>query len=713
MSAFVVTLCLTLGSVAALSDIVFSPCNWDLYDHVAMEWNSILPNTPLPDLECAQIEVPLDWSTYNDPSEESDGTYFVRRLSYKNYRADVSNATAQFWLFTGGPGITLTTVHHQMSASILSFSLLCLALCQVNPYVIYPNFKYHIYYICISIIGQDGSEYEVSAAKMAALSLTDDPAYFHLKGLDYYIPDHRGTGKSTYLGCPNQTSEESPGGIYLLDEETIPCLTHLLNTWGPRLSLFSTSNAARDARYVMKSMTVLAGDANTFKNIIYGGSYGTLLCNRILQMEAIETEPQLGRGQLVYKAILDGVVAPDMYHVHTQLYSGTAIAQLILSACASTTACSDFLGADPIQFVFDLLDDVAAGWCSEFNVTTDDIKYSFGGYPSLTNSIISPVMLVNRLRECNPVDAEDVRFYIDYLHAAILPAYQEGFKPPAGSFPLLYNVMFGEQSTVSAPVVDAPPFLRSYGLESDKQQLGLLYDHMLVLNPQAMWPRYVDPYSSQYPTNITAEILILHGGADSNTPIAYAFNVFNRLSDIAHTANEGRIALPKILTYTPAGHVILFKAPRYTAVKCVSYFLNSATNPALDSCLPLDSIQELFENPPAVDMYLFQYPDYVFTDKHTISVSTVDTSSDCDCVSNEDSLTQGSLIAFFSVVTLVVFVITFWFLIVGPALGSSSGGTEGSTTGESTAGVSNGSDSDRHQVKNPLSLNSKVPGGSL
>jgi pimeloyl-ACP methyl ester carboxylesterase len=459
--------------------------------------------------------------------------------------------------------------------------------------------------------------------------------------------------------------------VYLLDEETIPCLAYLLNKWGPSLSLFSTSNAARDARYVMKEMTVLAADPSAFKTIIYGGSYGTLLCNRILQMEGIDTEPALSTGQLVSKAILDGVVAPDMYHVQTQLYSGTTIAQFILSACGSTSACSDYLGTDPIQFVFDLLEDMADGWCSSFNVTTDDIKFSFGSYPSLTNSIISPVMLVNRLRECNPADAENVKFYIDYLHAAILPAYQEGFKPPAGSFPLLYNVMFGEQRTVSAPLADEPPFLRAYGLESDKRQLGLLYDHMLVLGPQAMWPRYSDPYSSQYPTNITAEILLLQGGADSNTPAAYAFNAFNHLSEIAHTANNGRVALPRIITYTPAGHVILFKTPEFSAVKCVSYFLNSAADPALDSCMPIDSIQNLFSNPPPVDMYLFQYPDHVFTEKYTPPSENTAGAADsaaCDCLNTEDSLTQGSVIAFVSFLTFAVFVCAFWFLVVAPVV---------------------------------------------
>jgi pimeloyl-ACP methyl ester carboxylesterase len=444
----------------------------------------------------------------------------------------------------------------------------------------------------------------------------------------------------------------------------------------------------------MKNMTALAADSSTFKNTIYGGSYGTLLCNRILQMEGIDTEPDRTGGQLVSRAILDGVVAPDMYHVQTQLYSGTAIAQIILSACASTTACTDYLGTDPVQFVFDLLDDVAAGWCSEFNVTADDIKIAFGSMPSLTNSLISPVMLVNRVRECNPLDAENVQFFIAYLHAAILPAYQEGFKPPAGSFPVLYNVMFGEQSTVSAPVIDEPPFLRAKGLESDKRQLGLLYDHFLVLGPQAMWPRYSDPYSSKYPANITAEILILHGGADSNTPISYAFNAFHRLSDIAHTANAGGVALPRILTYTPAGHVILFKAPSYTAVKCVSYFLNSPTDPALDSCMPLDSIQDQFTSPPVVDMYLFQYPEYVFTEKYTATEVT-STDTDCDCLNNEDSLMQGSLIAFFSLLTLIVFVCAFWMLVVVPAMSKMSGS-------EARPGA----------VKNPLNVETGG-GGSL
>jgi pimeloyl-ACP methyl ester carboxylesterase len=581
---------------------------------------------------------------------ESDGSYYVRRLSYKNYRDSVSGsgsgsvseeATSQYWWFTGGPG-------------------------------------------------QDGSEYEVSAAKMAALSLTDDPDYAHLRGIDHYIPDHRGAGKSTYLGCPNQTHEDSPGGIYLLDEETIPCLTHLLNTWGPRLSLFSTSNAARDARYVMKNMTAMAANPITFKTTIYGGSYGTLLANRILQMEGIESEPILTSGQLVSKAILDGVVAPDMYHVKTQLYSGTSIAQIILSACASTTSCTDFLGSDPVQFVFDLLDDVANGWCSSFNVTTDDIKLSFGSYPSLTNSIISPVMLVNRVRECNPSDADNVKFYIDYLHAAIIPAYQEGFKPPAGSFPLLYNVMFGEQTTLSAPVNDEPPFLQAYGLESDKKQLGLLYDHMLVLSPQAMWPRYRDDYSSKYPDNITAEILILHGGADSNTPIAYGFHAYNQLAKIAHTVNRGGVSLPRIITYTPAGHVILYKTPSNAAVKCVSFFLDSPINPGLDSCMPLDSIQSLFENPPAVDMYLFQYPSSVFTEKYSGSQVTSLQEGDCDCINADESLTQASIVALVSFLTLVLFLFSFWFLALGPALGHIS----------ASASASNNNVGD---VKNPIS----------
>jgi hypothetical protein len=114
--------CLFLHSVCvhALSPIVFSPCSWDLYDHVAREWNSIHPNTPVPELECAQVQVPLDWST-----TDGDGTYYVRRLSYQNYRQDSADATSQFWLFTGGPGILC---HH-----------FCLSLPQILSFYFYLN----------------------------------------------------------------------------------------------------------------------------------------------------------------------------------------------------------------------------------------------------------------------------------------------------------------------------------------------------------------------------------------------------------------------------------------------------------------------------------------------------------------------------------------------------------------------------------------------
>ena len=91
-----VVLSLTVDTTTALPDIIFSPCAWDLHDHVEAEWKKILPDAPLPDLECAHVPVPLDWSI-NSP----DATYYVRRLSYKNYRQDTTDATSQYWWFTG------------------------------------------------------------------------------------------------------------------------------------------------------------------------------------------------------------------------------------------------------------------------------------------------------------------------------------------------------------------------------------------------------------------------------------------------------------------------------------------------------------------------------------------------------------------------------------------------------------------------------------
>ena len=63
--------------------------------------------------------------------------------------------------------------------------------------------------------------------------------------LDVYLPDHRGTGRSSRLGCP-QEDPSSPGGFSITPAEWPACLASVKAQWGPRLNGFTTTDAARD-----------------------------------------------------------------------------------------------------------------------------------------------------------------------------------------------------------------------------------------------------------------------------------------------------------------------------------------------------------------------------------------------------------------------------------------------------------------------------------
>lgn len=89
-----------------------------------------------------------------------------------------------------------------------------------------------------------------------------------------YVPDNRGTGLSSCLGC---NISECRWQANWLDVNFQLCAKKLFNQYGIDSTYFTTTNAAMDLDY---AITLLRKADQAQKVYIYGVSYGTYLTNR-------------------------------------------------------------------------------------------------------------------------------------------------------------------------------------------------------------------------------------------------------------------------------------------------------------------------------------------------------------------------------------------------------------------------------------------------
>ena len=89
--------------------------------------------------------------------------------------------------------------------------------------------------------------------------------------LSFYMIDHRGVGRSTRLGCPEQEALASAGANQITVDEMPDCLATVRAQYSDEaLSHFSTDQAARDVGELIAHLRA-AGETVA----VWGGSYGT------------------------------------------------------------------------------------------------------------------------------------------------------------------------------------------------------------------------------------------------------------------------------------------------------------------------------------------------------------------------------------------------------------------------------------------------------
>ena len=328
---------------------------------------------------------------------------------------------------------------------------------------------------------------------------------------DIYVLDHRGTGRSHRLTCAAQDVPGSAGG-YVLDPEDVPSCLDELRTKGDldRLPFFTTRQAAGDL-----ARAIRATRAPGQKVHVWGGSYGTHLAHRFLQLE-----PDLADG-----VVFDGYMTPSRFAFVDYDRGVEEVGTLFAAGCAADRSCAAHLGGDPREKARAILAGLDARPCGVLDRATARTWASVFLDGFYSRALVFP--LLHRLERCSEAD----RAAIDHLVVRFTSALGGGAASPrpsadaapaatyTGSGILQYNIVLSElwnlpgrpEPTVAAltAAADAQVFLaaRSYPAS--------------IAHLRATWPLPPDDASSlplPVPAGSRTAQLWLAGGLDTRTP---------------------------------------------------------------------------------------------------------------------------------------------------------------------------------------------------
>ncbi len=312
--------------------------------------------------------------------------------------------------------------------------------------------------------------------------------------VDYYIPDHRGTGASTRLGCAAQEADASEAGFAITEAEWPACLDALRARWGADLAHFNVTNAANDLGLLIEA-TRREGQ----RVIVLGVSYGTYLAHRYVQL---------------FPRQADGVVfdsiAPPGSNLFEQDADAHEAARDFFRACGADRVCASKLGADPWAVATSLFERLRAGHCAGIAVAAAPthvlLRRAFGQMlmdPSLRGYVPAIVYRANR---CETRDVGALRVFMRAITTEQPP--NENLRQ--WSFALSQHIVLSEFAPTPAPTRDALAAIREGAVASRDVTDGLSVN-------LGRWPVYTpDAYAAQW-ADSDVPMLFLQGGLDPAT----------------------------------------------------------------------------------------------------------------------------------------------------------------------------------------------------
>ena len=311
------------------------------------------------------------------------------------------------------------------------------------------------------------------------------------EGLTVYMLDHRGTGRSTLLTCPDQEAAGSDEGRVITADETPACAEHLEATYGETLPHFNTTGAAGDLGWLIEQ--VRADEAVH----VFGSSYGTYWANRYLQL--FPDQPD--------STTLLGIAPPD-FSFTTFDTDFNAVGETFMDACGEDPFCAARLGPDPVATMTSIFDMVDAGHCAAAGLDRTTLRVYFSSLLSWAGRERARIpATLYRLQRC---DAADV--------AALSNAAPQMAEPLSG---LLNDPYFSVAINrhISLSEMFDGPFPSEEEIDSwDDELLFSLSSATGRFEVYDLWPRYPKPPLDDTLAETDVPMLMLNGEFDPNSP---------------------------------------------------------------------------------------------------------------------------------------------------------------------------------------------------
>lgn len=400
---------------------------------------------------------------------------------------------------------------------------------------------------------------------------------------DIFAADHRGTGKSHRLTCPQQDAPNSYGGYALDPLDGEACLDALKPKGDyERLAYFTTTQAAAD---VLDGIAA-ARTSDDEKVFVVGASYGTHWAHRMVQLSSASPWP-IAPTARVDGVVFDGFLTPGQFAFLDYDRAAEEAGEALAAACDADASCTAHLGpGGALAKVQEVMANLAATPCGPFTKDQARTLVSVLLDPWGGRAMIFPA--IHRLERCSDAD-QDALVFLTNTYFGLL---QSSYKVPFVNSGILQNNIVlnelwklpGEVEPTKAAMLaaaDAQAFLAGSSLP------GRLVDM------RAYWPVPPDDFSglpTPAPTN--AKLLWLGATMDAHAWPSQSVKIASVYPDAPFVFLEGA-------THTPMSQSPLASDPMQTCGTKIATSFIEADGELDASCATTDLLPIRLEAPDA------------------------------------------------------------------------------------------------------------------
>lgn len=323
--------------------------------------------------------------------------------------------------------------------------------------------------------------------------LSKDPA---LDSFDIYVPDHRGTGRSAFLDCPE--ARKFPPFDYA------GCAAEAEKAWGKEgFATFTTTTAAKDLGDTIERVRTPGQNVH-----VYGVSYGTYWAQRYLQL--YPKQPAA--------VTLDSMCGPGLCNYLTIGYWFDRVGKKLMAECAADATCGAKLGPDPAAKVAEAIGAADKKTCAGLKgVNGDMLRQVFTWFVARVELRALIPAVVHRALRCNAEDVTALTTFVSSVRSMTSGGFSYAPSEDLSSAVLGFHIAFSEMTP-------SPMTTRA---ELSKMLEGAIFtkDDPSLYDAYESWPKYArDENVGKYPQT-QAAMLLLNGTLDPQTPQEFAQEV--------------------------------------------------------------------------------------------------------------------------------------------------------------------------------------------